>query len=500
MTLRELFGRLATWRRRDAMAHELTSEVEAHVALLARDLEREGMSPADALAAARRRIGDVGRLREESRDAWGFPAIDAIVQDVRYALRGLRRAPGFTITVILTLGLGIGANVAIFAVLDRLMFRPFPLLHDPATVGRVYLRTTYRGRSNANSTFPYLRFVDLSAATRTISDIAAQTEWRFAVGTGEAAAVRKIAGVTPSFFRFFDAPPSLGRYFVASEDSTATPVAVLSHRFWATELGSANVIGRRLMIGVVDYTIIGVAPPDFVGTVAGGPPDIFVPLTTIPANLGSWSVESYRRDYSWDWVQVLVRRRPGATRQDASAELTTAYIRSRAAARALNPRVLADSLAHPLAIVGAVKTSAGPDGGAEGRAALGRGCRRDRTAHRLRERGEFDDRASRAPAARDHGALGIGRSPRPVARPVSHRGHGARGVRRGGRRGVRANRRCRDSVDVAAVRVVVQSRHGLADARRRLALCDRRGVAHRAWSGLVGVSARSRVVTAFSQS
>jgi hypothetical protein len=174
MTLRELFGRLATWRRRDAMAHELTSEVEAHVALLARDLEREGMSPADALAAARRRIGDVGRLREESRDAWGFPAIDAIVQDVRYALRGLRRAPGFTITVILTLGLGIGANVAIFAVLDRLMFRPFPLLHDPATVGRVYLRTTYRGRSNANSTFPYLRFVDLSAATRTISDIAAQ--------------------------------------------------------------------------------------------------------------------------------------------------------------------------------------------------------------------------------------------------------------------------------------------------------------------------------------
>jgi len=370
MTLRELFGRLATWRRRDAMAHELTSEVEAHVALLARDLEREGMSPADALAAARRRIGDVGRLREESRDAWGFPAIDAIVQDVRYALRGLRRAPGFTITVILTLGLGIGANVAIFAVLDRLMFRPFPLLHDPATVGRVYLRTTYRGRSNANSTFPYLRFVDLSAATRTISDIAAQTEWRFAVGTGEAAAVRKIAGVTPSFFRFFDAPPSLGRYFVASEDSTATPVAVLSHRFWATELGSANVIGRRLMIGVVDYTIIGVAPPDFVGTVAGGPPDIFVPLTTIPANLGSRSVESYRRDYSWDWVQVLVRRRPGATRQDASAELTTAYIRSRAAARALNPRVLADSLAHPLAIVGAVKTSAGPDGGAEGRVLL----------------------------------------------------------------------------------------------------------------------------------
>jgi len=159
--------------------------MHAHIELLARDLRQDGLSPDEARAAARRQVGNVTRALEESRDAWGFPAIDAIVQDVRYALRGLRRAPGFTITVILTLGLGIGANVAIFAVLDRLMFRPFPLLHDPATVGRVYLRTTYRGRSNANSTFPYLRFVDLSAATRTISDIAAQTEWRNAVFDGQ---------------------------------------------------------------------------------------------------------------------------------------------------------------------------------------------------------------------------------------------------------------------------------------------------------------------------
>src|SRR4029079_636890 len=309
MTLRELLGRLVTWRSRDGMARELTSEVEAHVELVARDLQHQGMPRDEALAVARRQVGHVGRLREESRDAWGFPAIDALMYDARYALRGLRRAPGFTITVILTLSLGIGANAARYAVIDRLSDRPFPRLRDPGTVNRVYVQTTYRGRTSTSSTFPYLRYTDLRAATRTISDFAAQTEWRFAVGTGDAATVRKIAGVTPSFFAFFDAPPSLGRYFVAAEDSVnGPPVAVLSHRFWATELGATNVLGRRVMIGVVDYTIIGVAPPDFVGTVAGGPPDIFVPLSSIPANLGASSVASFRRDYNWDWVQILVRR------------------------------------------------------------------------------------------------------------------------------------------------------------------------------------------------
>lgn len=366
MTLRELLGRVAAWRRRDELSRELATELEEHVKLLARDYQHEGMSSDDARAAARRQLGHVASLREEARDAWGFPSVDALIQDLRYAVRGLRRSPGFTVTVILTLALGIGANAAMFAVMDRLMFRPFPLLHDPGSVHRVYLQTTYRGKTDANPTFPYLRYEDLIRGLRTVSDVAAQTDWRFAVGTGDATTVRKIAGVTPSFFRFFDAPPALGRYFLAAEDSgSGVNVAVLSHRFWMSDFQSANVVGKHLRVGVVDYTIVGVAPPEFVGTTAGATPDVFVPLTTIPANLGSWSVDTFRRDYSWDWVQMLVRAKPGFTAQDVSAELTAAYIRSRAAARALNPRVLADSLVHPQAIAGAVKLAAGPDGGME---------------------------------------------------------------------------------------------------------------------------------------
>ena len=371
MTLRELVGRLATWMRRDTLDLELARELEEHVALLARDYTRDGMSSTDAMVAARRQLGNVAQLREESRDAWGFPTIDALMQDLRYAVRGLRRAPAFTITVILTLGLGIGANAAMFAVIDRLMLRPFPLIREPGTVQRIYLQSTYRGKTSNNSTFPYRRYLDLAQATRTIASVAAHSEWRFGVGTGDATSIRKVVGVTPSFFEFFDAPPVLGRYFFAAEDSaTGVPVAVLSHRFWTNEFRASNVVGRSLRVGIVDYTIVGVAPAGFVGTTIGAEPDVFVPLTTIPANLGSWSQESFRRDYSWDWVQVIVRRRPGVTAANVSADLTTAYVRSRALARALNPRVLADSLVHPRALAGPVKLYAGPDAGAESRVLL----------------------------------------------------------------------------------------------------------------------------------
>ncbi|MEX2180076.1 MAG: ABC transporter permease [Gemmatimonadaceae bacterium] len=372
MTLREILGRLAAWRQREELDRDLAADLDAHVELLARDLAHGGMAPADARTAARRQVGNVTAFREQSRDYWGFPLIESFVQDVRYAVRGLRRSRGFTATVILTLGLGIGANAAMFGVIDRLMFRPHPYLRDPGQVHRVYLEATYRGRSSTSTVFPYRRYLDLSAATGTIANVAGHTEWRFAVGSGDASRVRKVAGVSASFFDFFDAPPQLGRYFFPAEDAapSETPVVVISNALWRDDFGSANVIGRSLKVGTLDYTVVGVAPPGFVGTAPGGAPDVFVPLTTIPAHLGAWSVESYTRDYSWDWVQVLVRRKPGVSAEAASIELTQAYIRSRAAARAINPRVLPDSIARPRAIAGPVKQAAGPDAGPEARVLL----------------------------------------------------------------------------------------------------------------------------------
>jgi len=116
--MRELFARLFDWLRRDRLDAELTEELSFHRRQLERDI------PGDA-AVARRRMGNVTRVREEARDRWSVPWFDHLQQDVRYAFRGLRRSPGFTAAVVITLGLGIGANAAMFNVIDRLMFRPF---------------------------------------------------------------------------------------------------------------------------------------------------------------------------------------------------------------------------------------------------------------------------------------------------------------------------------------------------------------------------------------
>ncbi|MGQ0640598.1 MAG: permease prefix domain 1-containing protein [Gemmatimonadaceae bacterium] len=146
MTARELWLRLTSWMRRDRLARELAGEMQTHIELLARDFEHAGMSRADAFAAARRQVGTVSGMREASREYWGFPLLDSVLQDLRYAMRGLVRAPGFAATIIVTLGLGIGANATMFAVIDRLMFRPFAYMRDPASVNGVYLQFTSGGQ------------------------------------------------------------------------------------------------------------------------------------------------------------------------------------------------------------------------------------------------------------------------------------------------------------------------------------------------------------------
>ncbi len=142
--------------------------------------------------------------------------IDTLLQDIRYALRTLAQSPGFTLGVVLTLGLGIGANVAMFSVVDRMLFRPPPLLHDPSATHRVYFATMYGGKEGTSSGIQYARYVDLSNWTTSFSRTAAFTEEDLAVGAGAEAREMRVGIVSASFFRFFDAPPAVGRYFTAA--------------------------------------------------------------------------------------------------------------------------------------------------------------------------------------------------------------------------------------------------------------------------------------------
>src|SRR5713101_903869 len=163
----------------------------------------------------------------------GSEMIDTLLQDLRYALRTLAKSPGFTLGVVLTLGLGIGANVAMFSVVDRMLFRPPPLLLDPVATHRIYLAQSYRGKEQASGSLQYARYVDLTNWTSSFSRTAAFTEEDLAIGVGAEAREMRVGIVSATFFGFFDAPPALGRYFTAAEDAppNGTAVAVLSYAF-----------------------------------------------------------------------------------------------------------------------------------------------------------------------------------------------------------------------------------------------------------------------------
>ena len=314
------------------------------------------------------------RVRNRSTFAW----LETFAQDLRYAVRGLRRSPGFTAAAVITLGLGIGANAAMFGVIDRLMFRPFPYMRDPAQVHRVYIQTTGRGRVLTRSIFPYTTYLDLARWSSAFSDHAAFSARAIAVGSGNDARERDVAGVSASFFGFFDAKPAAGRFFSAAEDSIphGADVAVLGYGFWKAEFGGRDVIGTRLAVGPAFVTIIGVAPEGFIGVSGGAPPAMYVPITAFAYMRNQGDAQTFFIRYNWDWMSMMVRTKPGVSAEAASANLTDAYRHSVLAQQAYNRSTGAkwglaplDSM-RPRAIAGPVREAAGPGAGLESQTLL----------------------------------------------------------------------------------------------------------------------------------
>ena len=370
--MREWLTRVRDWLRRDKLDGELAEELRFHRERLERDAVADGDDSTHAVATSHRRLGNDTRIREETRGYWSLPWIDHLRQDLRYALRGLRRTRGFTATVVLTLALGIGANAAMFGVVDRLMFRPFPFLRDPGSVNRVYVQTTSNGKVNTYTDGPYVRYLDMQRETSRFSEFAGVAEWTLALGSGMASREHRVAGVSATFFRFFDARPVVGRYFGEPEDQVprGADVVVLSEDYWRSELGGRNVLGETLRVGPLLLTIIGVAPSGFVGVTTGEPPAVFLPITTLAYGMNQGGAENFATQYSWTWMSIIARRKAGVSADAATADLSRAYVLSRNNQRLLNPRTLPDSIAHPRAIAGPLKTAAGPGAGLEARTLL----------------------------------------------------------------------------------------------------------------------------------
>ena len=364
--MREWLARLRDRLRRNRLDQELAEELRFHREQIERESRDDAPEP-----DVRHRLGNLTRYREEARDRWSFRWLEELEQDVRHAWRGLRRSPGFTATVVLTLGLGLGANAAMFGVIDRLMFRPGTYLRDPSRVHRVYLRWNERTQvSTVSGGIEYTTYLDLRRWSGGHDLFAAFTHGRLAVGTGDATREMLVASVSASFFDFFDAPPVMGRYFGPAEDSVprGAPVAVLSHAYWKSEFGGRDVLGEVIQVRNIPATVIGVAPEGFNGVMDEGPPALYIPITT---NAGYSEYQSdptnYYTRYNWGWISIMARRGPGVSREEASAELSNGFLRSWNTAHALDPESTPSEIARPSAIAGPLQLWAGPNAGLEAR-------------------------------------------------------------------------------------------------------------------------------------
>ncbi|HEX6944078.1 MAG TPA: ADOP family duplicated permease [Gemmatimonadaceae bacterium] len=294
--------------------------------------------------------------------------LDALKQDIRYALRGLRAKPGFAAAVVVTLALGIGANAAMFGIVDRMLFRPPPLLKDPETAHRVYLYRTNRGTERPGGVSQYSRYRDLATLTTSFSNEAGHTTRQLAVGVGDAAREMQIGIVSAGFFSFFDAPTVKGRYFTAAEDrpTNAADVAVLSYAMWQTRYGGIeSILDSTIQIGPMKLSIIGVAPPGFVGLWPNQPPVAFVPMTTYAVSQNfKPRTSTWWETYSWGWMDMIVRRKPGVSITAANTDVSNAFSKSYDKQLIEQPRVTPKNIAKPRAIVGSILPSRGPNASA----------------------------------------------------------------------------------------------------------------------------------------
>jgi predicted permease len=314
------FGRLLRiaqlrWRslvHRDAVERELDEEFQYHLEMQIAEHVRGGMTPDAAREAATRALGGIAFQKEEVRDTRGTRWIEELAGDLRFALRGIRRAPGFSVTVVLTLTLGIGANTAMFTLLRGTLFKALPNRNGDRLV---YLRQS--STAAPNELFSVPEIADYRVASKTLSAIAEYSALRFTLVGDDGIPVYVQTGiVTGNYFDVMGLAPILGRLTGRNDDGAGAPsVSVLTYEFWMSRFGGdTNVVGRTIRLNGVVSTIVGV-----VQRAAHYPQrtDLFVNTVTSPHHLGAAMVtlRTHRM------TEVFGRLAPHVTIAQARAEV-----------------------------------------------------------------------------------------------------------------------------------------------------------------------------------
>lgn len=334
---------------------ELDDELAFHFERTVEDLMREGSSRAEAEAEAGRRFGDergyrraIERIDRSAaagarwRDRW-----DVLTQSLGYGMRRMARAPGFTAAVVLTFGLGIGANATMFGVLDRMLLRPPAHIAEPDEVRRIMLDaySPQLGERRPWDGFTYPDYVEIAGAEG--MEVAAIARRDVTIGRGQEARQEKVYLTTGNYFDVLRVVPAVGRFYGPADDRVGGPrVAVISHGHWRSAYGGdPEVIGRTFDFGHGPYEIIGVAPEGFTGADLEAR-DLWLPLNVAGIDM---SGDRWRTSRGWIFLRLFARLDEGVSEETAEAQATARYRAGREAEHAEDlaaedPRVMATPL------------------------------------------------------------------------------------------------------------------------------------------------------------
>lgn len=330
--LNEISLRLKGLIRRGELDRDLEDELSFHMAMREQKLAEQGVKPEEAHSAARRGFGNATLLKETTRELWGFRLLETLGQDLHYGLRQLRCNPGFTVVAVLTLALGIGANTAIFSVVNAVLLRTLPVKH-PGELALLF-NGPNTGTSSGDPTIGRWTEVSYDAYqyflrnNQSWQDLAAFREGRDRMevswpdgrshGHAEHAVGQLVSG---NYFKVVGVSAALGRALEPSDDeANARPVALVSYDYWTQKLNrDPDAVGRAVDLNGTPFTVVGIAPPEFFGErMYEHPPDFWIPLTF---QSGITRRQSYLTRKDEYWLNLVGRLKPGVKRAQAQAIL-----------------------------------------------------------------------------------------------------------------------------------------------------------------------------------
>lgn len=326
------------WPRRRQREQDLERELRSHLELEAQDQQDSGLDAEQARYAARRAFGNTTCVQEEVREVWGWTLVERIIQDLRYAVRILCKAPVFTAVALLSITLGIAANTTVFSLIDAMWFRTLPV-RNPEQLIRVYVWGLPKGAKRPGvDGFSWPLYNAMRRATVLTDLVAHYSTAPFQVSAGGETSEVQGAVVSANYFPMLGIRPALGRFFLPEEDHVRgrDAVAVISTALWQRGFGGdPAAVGRAITINGVVFQIVGIAPDDFPGLVPGSSPNgLWIP--TMMLETGYRWCNGFADDCAI--LSVIGRLPPGRTLEEARAELSAIIASADAAPGYAGPR------------------------------------------------------------------------------------------------------------------------------------------------------------------